>query len=182
MAPGTTRRIADNNHPALQVPETDDASFAIVLTSILNLQSHPSEYLCGVNEVQPAISEGFGSLRWIEGDSHGGYCIYNNHGAQRQRTVRLMKESNGQVELRDKPDQTNMEGALVWLERAAKQGNDAAKMRLAAILAANPSAEIRNPARALTLSESLEREYKDDPSLWEIKPQRPLQNWILRVR
>lgn len=70
--------------------------------------------------------------------------------------------------LRDSSDH-NVEGALVWLERAAKQDNDAAKMRLAAVLAANPSSQIRNPERALRLSEGLERGHRYDPTLWEIK-------------
>lgn len=79
-------------------------------------------------------------------------------------------EPNAQVSLaeyllRDKPGNEAVNGALVWLERAAKQGSNAAKLRLAAILAASPSAEIRNPARALALSASLDREYKQDPSL-----------------
>jgi TPR repeat protein len=39
-------------------------------------------------------------------------------------------------------------GALVWLERAAKQNNDAAKLYLSAALAANSLAEFRDPKRA----------------------------------
>jgi|SRR5271154_125899 len=71
--------------------------------------------------------------------------------------------------LRDNPTRESVAGALVWLERAAKQGNSSAKLQLAAMLAASPSADIRDPARALSLVDSLEREYKMDPSLWEIR-------------
>jgi TonB family protein len=71
--------------------------------------------------------------------------------------------------LRDKPGAEPLAGAMVWLERAVKQGNNSAKLLLSAILAANPSADIRDPPRALALSDSLPREYKKDPSLLEIR-------------
>jgi uncharacterized protein len=71
--------------------------------------------------------------------------------------------------LRDKPSAESLAGAMVWLERAVKQENDSAKLLLSAILAANPSADIRDPPRALALSDSLPREYKRDPSLLEIR-------------
>jgi hypothetical protein len=51
VTPAATRRVAHNNHAILKVPKTDDASFAIVLTGILNLQSHASEYLCGISKI-----------------------------------------------------------------------------------------------------------------------------------
>jgi hypothetical protein len=70
--------------------------------------------------------------------------------------------------LRDKSN-SDLTGALVWLERAAKNGNSPGKLLLAAILAASPSPDIRNPARALALTDNLEHEYKDNPSLWEIR-------------
>ena len=71
--------------------------------------------------------------------------------------------------LRGKPSSDAVAGALVWLERAAKSGSASAKLLLAAMLAANPAAELRNPGRALSLTDALERDYKDDPSLWEIR-------------
>ena len=71
--------------------------------------------------------------------------------------------------LRDKPSAESLAGAMVWLERAVKQGNDSAKLLLSAILAANPSADIRDPPRALALSDSLPHEYRRDPSLLEIR-------------
>jgi uncharacterized protein len=70
--------------------------------------------------------------------------------------------------LKDKSNKESVAGALVWLERAAKQGNGSAKLLLSAMLAASPSPDIRNPARALTIADGLEHEYKGDPSFWEI--------------
>jgi hypothetical protein len=40
---------------------------------------------------------------------------------------------------------------------------------LSAILAANPSPDVRDPPRALALSDTLQREYGHDPSFWEIR-------------
>jgi uncharacterized protein len=67
-------------------------------------------------------------------------------------------------------DQTNhdaVSAALVWLERAAKQGNASAKFQLAAVLAAYPTNQ--DPKRALALADSLESDYKNDPTLSEIR-------------
>jgi TPR repeat protein len=61
------------------------------------------------------------------------------------------------------------QGAMVWLERAAKQDNVSAKLLLSSILAANPFADIRDPARALALTNGMQHIYKDDPSFWEIR-------------
>jgi TonB family protein len=69
--------------------------------------------------------------------------------------------------LKDQSNGDAVSGALVWLERAAKQGNDSAKLQLAAVLAAYPTH--RDPARAFALTDGLEREYKYDPTLWEIR-------------
>src|SRR3984957_16638747 len=71
--------------------------------------------------------------------------------------------------LRDRPDSDSVSGALVWLESAAKNGNASAKLLLSAVLAANPAPEIRDPTRALALADNIEHEYKNDPSLWEIR-------------
>jgi TonB family protein len=71
--------------------------------------------------------------------------------------------------LKGEPTRESVNGAVVWLERGAKQGNAAAKLLLAGILAATPIREIRDPPRALTLADSLERDYKIDPSFWEIR-------------
>jgi TonB family protein len=71
--------------------------------------------------------------------------------------------------LKEKTSPESLAGAMVWLERAAKQGNESGKLLLAAILAASPSATIRDPARALALIDTLERDYKIDPIFWEIR-------------
>jgi len=71
--------------------------------------------------------------------------------------------------LRDKSHSESITGAIVWLERATKNGNGSAKLLLSAMLAASPSHDILNPTRALSLADSLEHEYKEDPSLWEIR-------------
>jgi len=51
--------------------------------------------------------------------------------------------------LRDFSSQDAVAGALVWIERAERQGNSSAKLLLAAILAAHPDAQRRDPQRAL---------------------------------
>jgi TPR repeat protein len=71
--------------------------------------------------------------------------------------------------LRDKPSPEALQGAVVWLERAAKQNNITARLLLASILAANPFADRRDPARALALTDGIQRTYKEDPSFWEIR-------------
>lgn len=71
--------------------------------------------------------------------------------------------------LRDKQNGDAIAGAMVWLERAVKTGSAPAKLLLSATLAASPSAETRNPVRALALSNDLSHEYKEDPSFWEIR-------------
>ena len=71
--------------------------------------------------------------------------------------------------LKDKSNQESVAGAVVWLERAAKQGNSSGKLLLSAILAASPSTDVRDPARALTLADQLDHDFKHDPSLWEIR-------------
>lgn len=71
--------------------------------------------------------------------------------------------------LRDNPTPESIAGAIVWLERAAKQGNESGKLLLSALLAASPSTTVRDPVRALALSDTLERDYKHDPSFWEVR-------------
>jgi hypothetical protein len=71
--------------------------------------------------------------------------------------------------LKGTPDPESIGGAVVWLERATKQGNSAAKLRLSAILAASSLKNLRDPTRALQLTDGLEHEVKHDPSLWEIR-------------
>jgi hypothetical protein len=71
--------------------------------------------------------------------------------------------------LKAEPTRESVAGAVVWLERAARQGNGSAKLLLSGILAATPISVVRDPPRALTLADSLERDYKIDPSFWEIR-------------
>jgi TPR repeat protein len=71
--------------------------------------------------------------------------------------------------LRNDSSRESVSGAVVWLERASKTNNKAAKLLLSAVLAANPLTDMRDPARALTLADSIEHEYKVDPSYWEIR-------------
>lgn len=83
-------------------------------------------------------------------------------------------EPNAQVSLaeyllREKVSRESVSGALVWLERAAKQGNSSGKFLLASVLASSPDAHVRDPSRALTLIDAVERDYKRDPSLSEIR-------------
>lgn len=75
--------------------------------------------------------------------------------------------SLAQYLLKDQSNSDAVSGAMVWLERAAKQGNASAKFQLAAVLAAYPTN--RDPKRALALTDSLESDYKIDPTLWEIR-------------
>jgi hypothetical protein len=94
MTPRIAWRVTDYYHSAFQIPEANHASFPMVLTSILNIQSHAGENLGGIFEVQPTIGQRLVPLRRIEGDLHTGYCIYNNHVTQRQQTATLLQESN----------------------------------------------------------------------------------------
>lgn len=71
--------------------------------------------------------------------------------------------------LKDKPSTEALQGAVVWLERATKQNNITAKLLLSSILAANPLADMRDPARALALTDGMQHTYKEDPGFWEIR-------------
>ncbi len=71
--------------------------------------------------------------------------------------------------LKSDTDRESVAGALEWLERAVKQNNSAAKLLLSAVLAANPLSNVRDPPRALALTDSIEHEYRIDPSYWEIR-------------
>jgi TonB family protein len=71
--------------------------------------------------------------------------------------------------LKGKPSSEALQGAMIWLERAVKQDNVSAKLLLSSILAANPFADIRDPARALALTDGMQHIYKKDPSYWEIR-------------
>jgi len=71
--------------------------------------------------------------------------------------------------LRGDSSRESVAAALVWLERASKQNNNAGKLLLSAVLASSPFTDVRDPPRALKLTDGLGREYKTDPSYWEIR-------------
>jgi TonB family protein len=71
--------------------------------------------------------------------------------------------------LRGDSSRESVAAAVVWLERASKQNNNAGKLLLSAVLAASPFTDVRDPPRALKLTDGLGREYKTDPSYWEIR-------------
>jgi hypothetical protein len=111
-----------------------------------------------------------------------GTALLRGHGCQCESVkgeIWLQKaaqadEPNAQVSLaeyllQEHASSESVSGALVWLERAAKQNNTAGKYLLAAVLASSPDANIRDPSRALALADAVERDYKHDPSLWEIR-------------
>lgn len=71
--------------------------------------------------------------------------------------------------LRGSPSAANTQLASVWLERAAKNADPEGRFYLAALLAATPFAELRDPGRALGLVEQVKSEFSDNPSLYEIR-------------
>ena len=60
--------------------------------------------------------------------------------------------------------------ALDWLEKAVVLGSRDARYYLAAMLAAGPDAEQRNPRRALELLDDVMDTVDSDPSAYEILP------------
>jgi TPR repeat protein len=77
--------------------------------------------------------------------------------------------SLAEYHLKNDADPESVAGAVEWLERATKQNNSSAKLLLSAVLAGSPLTNVRDPRRALTLIDSIEHEYKIDPSYWEIR-------------
>ncbi len=71
--------------------------------------------------------------------------------------------------LRGSPTEANTRLASVWLERAAKNGDQEGMFYLAALLAATPFADLRDPGRALALLEKVQGEFSNNPSLNEIR-------------
>lgn len=74
-----------------------------------------------------------------------------------------------QYALRGTPDESGSRIARTWLERAAKSGSHDGMIYLAALLAANPVAELRDPARALGLLDKVGKDMGGDPSEYEIR-------------
>jgi TPR repeat protein len=82
-------------------------------------------------------------------------------------------EPNAQVSLasyalRGTPDATGARGAMVWLERAAAHHDSHGTLYLAAVLAATPVTELRNPQRALQLIHGVDA-VSEDPTPFEIR-------------
>jgi len=71
--------------------------------------------------------------------------------------------------LREKPDVERLRQARLYLEQAASSGSHDGKLYLAALLAAAPDDEIRNPQRALALVDEVFRAVNDDPTAFEIR-------------
>lgn len=71
--------------------------------------------------------------------------------------------------LRGTPDEANVKQAKLWLERAVARGSRDGKLYLAALLAAAPYGEMRDPARALSLIEPVFAGVDDDPTAFEIR-------------
>jgi len=71
--------------------------------------------------------------------------------------------------LRGSPDERNTKLADVWLERAAAQGDHDGRYYLAALLAATPVAELRDPKRALALLDKVRGDEHDNPTAVEVR-------------
>jgi len=71
--------------------------------------------------------------------------------------------------LRGNPDEERLRQAKLWLEQAAASGNRDGKLYLAALLAASPGEQARDPERALTLVNEIFRGVGDDPTAYEIR-------------
>ncbi len=71
--------------------------------------------------------------------------------------------------LRAGSDPANLHSASVWLERAAARGDQDGVYYLAALLAAAPVAELRDPRRALSLLDKVHAGVSDDPTTYEIR-------------
>jgi len=83
-------------------------------------------------------------------------------------------ETNAQVTLagyllRGTPGSDDVKRAIVWLERAAAHGSRDGKLYLAALLAAAPFPDVRDPTRALQLLDRVFVRSGDDPAQYEIR-------------
>jgi uncharacterized protein len=75
----------------------------------------------------------------------------------------------GTYALRGDPSAADMKIAQIWLERAVAHGDHEGMYYLAALLAAAPDAQVRDPTRALRLLEQLKRDREGNPSILEIR-------------
>ncbi|HEY3785033.1 MAG TPA: energy transducer TonB [Steroidobacteraceae bacterium] len=111
-----------------------------------------------------------------------GYSLLTGWGCQRDEKKALQwlqlaadhDQPNAQVtlaeySLRGTPDEAQVRQAKGWLERAAASGSRDGKVNLAVLLAAGPYADVRDPARARSLSEEAFAGVEDDPTGLEIR-------------
>lgn len=75
----------------------------------------------------------------------------------------------GTYALRGEPGAAEMKMAQLWFERAVAGDASEGRYYLAALLAAAPDSQVRDPARALRLLEQLKREREGNPSIAEIR-------------
>jgi TPR repeat protein len=71
--------------------------------------------------------------------------------------------------LRGSPDEGRLRQAKQWLEQSAASGSHDGQLYLAALLAATPSEQVRDPSRALELLDQIFSDEKDDPSAHEVR-------------
>lgn len=75
----------------------------------------------------------------------------------------------GTYALRGEPTADSTRIAQAWLERAVASNNHDGMYYLAALLAAAPEAQVRDPKRALSLLEQLKHGHGGNPSILEIR-------------
>jgi hypothetical protein len=107
---------------------------------------------------------------------HGWGCdCEENKGLDWLRRAAQSGEPNAEITLamyalRGSPDDNRMRQARQWLEQAAAgNGNYDAQLYLAALLAAAPSTEVRDPKRALVLVSQASNDVKGDPAVFEVR-------------
>ena len=107
---------------------------------------------------------------------HGWGCdCEENKGLDWLRRAAQSGEPNAEITLamyalRGTPDESRLRQARQWLEQAAAgNGNYDAQLYLAALLASAPSAEIRDPQRALVLVNQVHEDLGGDPTAFEVR-------------
>src|SRR4051794_14632039 len=70
VASCATRRIADYHETAGKQTITNDAGLAVISAQVFDFDGGAFEDNGGVFEIQPAISQGAGTLDQVEGDTH----------------------------------------------------------------------------------------------------------------
>jgi hypothetical protein len=67
---GSSHHVSHHNHSIALESEADHSRFAVVLASILNIQSDSSKYDLCILKIQTTLDESLIPLRRIEGDCH----------------------------------------------------------------------------------------------------------------